>query len=90
MTTTTTTTRFEEGLDSFGTEFAEVMVERDGLYALHTSYRRGGCLYAGTVVLRNLRPGAPAASKDIDITSRASDTPEHVAYLLGLAARHVG
>ena len=81
---------FTEGLDELGTEFANVAVTAGDLYAQHTSYRRGGCLYAGTVVVRNFAPGATVAAKEIDVTSRASDTPEHLGYLLSLAAKHVG
>jgi hypothetical protein len=81
---------FSEGVDALGTETAHVAVVDGNLYAAHTSFRRGGCLYAGTVVLRNFSPHAPVGAKEIDVTSRASDSEAHVRYLLGLAERHVG
>lgn len=58
-----------------------------GLSAVHSSFHRGGCLYAGTVTLRNTKTGD---TREVDITSRAVNTPEHARYLIGLAAKHVG
>lgn len=81
---------FAEGTDELGSETATVTVTDGDLYATHTSFRRGGCLYAGTVVVRNLGPYAPAASHEIDVTSRASDHESHLRYLIGLAEKHVG
>ena len=81
---------FSEGVDGFGTEVADVAVVSGDLYAQHSSFRRGGCLYAGTVILRNLSPYAKVAAKELDVTSRASDSPEHLEYLIGLATKHVG
>ena len=70
----------------FGT--GDYVAVTDGvLFAAHTSWPRGGCLDAGTVVLQNLDTGAQHI---VDLTSRASSTDEHVAYLLSLAAKHVG
>lgn len=60
--------------------FADLSVE-------HDSYPRGGCLAAGTALLRNTMTGA---AREVDLTSWASDSPEHVNYLLGLAVKHVG
>lgn len=77
----------EDGVDEFGTERNAVGVSCGDLVATHTSFRRGGCLYAGFAYLRNVRTGA---HKEVDLTSRASDTPEHVRYLIGLAEKHVG
>lgn len=85
-----TVTYFTEGTDDLGTPTASVGVTDgpDGRFiATHTSFLRGGCLYAGVVYLRNWRTGA---AKEIDVTSRAIDTPEHARYLISLAAKHVG
>lgn len=80
---------YHEGRDGLGTEYADVAFTTDDgmLYAQHSSFRRGGCLYAGTVVVRNFKTGT---SREIDVTSRATDSAEHGAYLLGLAAKHLG
>lgn len=66
------------------------VVDRDrGLYACHSSFLRGGCLYAGTVTLRNFRAEFGGA-REVDITSWASDSESHQRYLIGLAEKHVG
>lgn len=78
-----------DGVDSFGTnmdEVAAVTVDRR-MYVCHTSFRRGGCLYAGTAILRNLQTGA---SREVDLTSCARSTDSHVQYLLDLADKHIG
>lgn len=79
----------ETGTDSLGTPFASVCVtSADGnLYAQHSSFSRGGCLHAGFVMLRNFKTGT---SKEIDITSYASDSEHHCRYLVGLAEKHLG
>lgn len=81
---------FKEYADEMGSNAATVtVVDRDrGLYACHSSFRRGGCLYAGTVTLRNLRVEV-GGRKEFEITSRASDSEAHVRYLIGLAEKHV-
>lgn len=80
----------DEGTDGLGTPFATVSVT-DGptgsFTVTHSSFRRGGCLYAGFAMLRNTKTGA---SREVDITSWASDTDDHAVYLLSLAAKHVG
>lgn len=78
-----------EGVDRFGTKTAHVAVTDDDgvLYANHSSFLRGGCLYSGFVVLRNLKT---SAYKEVEITSWASDSEGHLTYLLGLAEKHVG
>lgn len=81
---------FTEGVDAFGTETANVAVTSGDLYAQHSSFRRGGCLYAGTIVVRNLSPYAKVAAKEIDVTSRASDSESHLRYMISLAEKHVG
>lgn len=64
------------------------VIDREtGLYACHSSFLRGGCLYAGTVMLRNLKAGG---GREFEITSWASASDAHVAYLLSLAEKHVG
>lgn len=78
---------YEEGTDSLGTPCSHVAVTSGDLYAQHSSFSRGGCLQAGTVVVRNFRTGA---MHEIDVTSRASDSEAHLRYLLGLAEKHVG
>lgn len=66
------------------------VVDRDrGLYACHSSFSRGGCLNLGTVTLRNLRAEI-GGSREFEITSRASDSAAHIAYLISLAEKHVG
>lgn len=79
----------ETGTDSLGTPFAEVCVVSSDrrLYAIHTSYSRGGCLHAGFAVFRNLKTGA---SKEIDLTSYAGSEDYHCKGLLSLAEKHVG
>lgn len=72
-----------------GSAATVTVVDRQrGLYACHSSFRRGGCLYAGTVTLRNLKAEIGGA-KEIDITSRATDSEAHQRYLIGLAEKHV-
>lgn len=78
---------FSEGVDGLGTQTATVGVSSGDFIATHTSFRRGGCLYAGTVYLRNWRT---LTHHEVDVTSRASDSPEHLRYLLSLAEKHVG
>lgn len=80
-------THYSEGLDEMGTETATVCVKSGTLLALHTSYRRGGCLNAGTVTLLNV---ATDAVREIDVTSWARKSDTHAAYLIGLAEKHVG
>lgn len=79
---------FSEGRDGLGTETANVSVmSADGnLYATHTSFRRGGCLYAGFVTVWNVATGK---GHELDVTSRASDEETHLRYLIGLAQKHV-
>lgn len=79
---------FQE-FEDMGSEAATVSVTDGHLYACHSSFRRGGCLYAGTVTVRNLDVEF-GGSKEFEISSRASDTPGHLAYLIGLADKHVG
>lgn len=81
---------YREGVDDLGTPYSHVALTYGDLYACHTSFRRGGCLYAGTVVLRNFSPRAARDAYEVDITSWASDSDAHVAYLISLAKKHVG
>ena len=81
ITTSTDTDRLN------GDTINHVLVSDGELVAYHSSYPRGGCLYAGFVTLRNTTTGA---AKEIDITSFASGTDTHAAYLIGLARKHVG
>lgn len=80
-------TYFGERIDEFGGESSTVGFTAGDFIVTHTSFRRGGCLHAGTAVLRNWRTGG---YYEVDITSEASDRDTHVRYLLGLAEKHVG
>lgn len=70
-----------------GSQSVTVMDDAGVLYACHSSFSRGGCLNVGWAVLRNFKTGA---SKEVDLTSRATDSEAHLRYLLSLAEKHLG
>ena len=57
-------------------------------HATTTSYRRGGCLHAGTITLRHLKTGQTV---EIDSTTCWDRTVgESCPYLEGLWDKHIG
>lgn len=65
-----------------------IVVRQDGYAVQAWSARRGGCLYAGEVEVRNVTTGA---SHSFDSTMDFSEATEtKVAYLLSMIEKHRG
>lgn len=70
----------------FDGETAEVVIRTGTIWVRHWSVRRGGCLFAGSVEMRDLATGR---SKAVDVTSEATGGDTHVSYLASLGRKHL-